>query len=242
MIHVPSILLREQVVRKQPQVLAPNVGTWGNEYHHDSIRQAVDHVDETLRDAQLDLYVKRGVMGFQYDTIHANSNREGFHTFWVCLSILRKPDSHELRSHWILSNMVKRMFVPEVPMSPVINYFDPTKGNFSRADTSGRSLGDKQKARLALSGQGVMDAIRRMLFSGMNFTQSTRAAWIDTTAFFTDGPASIMACRNVQYPTEMYIMPIVLDVGVPGGNQENTNESIFKYIIFKGCLNLGSSK
>ena len=36
-----SCPLREQVVWNQPQVLAPNVASWGNEYHYDSIRETI---------------------------------------------------------------------------------------------------------------------------------------------------------------------------------------------------------
>jgi hypothetical protein len=241
-----SCSLREQVVWNQPQVLAPNVGPWGNEYHYDSIRQTVDGVDTSLRDPQLDLFVKRGFVAFSPDTIHKNSLREGHHTMWVCFSLTRKPDSTELRSAWANSDLVKRTIVMDAPMACTTSYYDPTKGTFGRADTDGSDMGKKQQFRMALSGPGFVAAIRKQLWSGMGCTSAHRAAWIDTTPYFTDGAEAIMlAGSSSKEPTEIWIMPVSLDLGVQGPSREYINENICKHIKFnlkRKMLELGKKQ
>ena len=238
-----SCSLREQVVWNQPQVLAPNVGPWGNEYHHDSIRQAVDHVDQCLRDPELGLHVKRGFVAFTPETIHANSLREGHHQLWVCLSLARKPDSTEFRSLWTKSDLVKRAIVYNAPMASTTSYYDPTKGTFGRADTDGSDISKKQQARMALSGHGLVGAIRKQLFSGMGLTPAHKAAWIDTTPYFIDGPEAIMlAGSSSKEPTEMWILPVSSDLGVQGGTSEYINDNIckhFKFHLKRKMLELG---
>jgi len=227
-----SCSLREQVVWNQPQVLAPNVGSWGNEYHYDSIRETVDAVDAALRDANLDLFIKKGFVAFTPDTIHRNSLREGHHTFWVCLSLHRNPNG-ELRSEWVNSDLVKRAIVINAPMACMSSFYDPTKGTFVSGDTHGRDLGSKQQSRMALSGVGFMKALRKQLWSGMGCTPLDRAAWIDSTPYFTDGPEAIMmGCSNSKEPTEMFIMPITVDIGIPAADSDYINENICKHIKF----------
>ena len=240
-----SCSFREKVVWNQPQVLAPNVGSWGNEYHYDSIRETVDAVDAALRDPQLDLYVKRGFVAFAPDTIHRNSLREGHHPLWVCLSLTKHPNSTELRSSWVKSDLVRRAVVMNVPMADQGSYYDPTKGTFGRGDTDGHALGKKQMSRMALSGPGFMAALRQSLWSGMGCTPMDRAAWIDTTPYFTDGPEAIMLGGSSKEATQMYIMPIALDIGATGGSSEYINENICKHIKFnlkRRMLELGKKQ
>ena len=224
-----SCSLREQVVWNQPQVLAPNVASWGNEYHYDSIRETIDDVDAKLRDSQLELFVKRGFVAFSPDTIHKNSTRDGHHAFWVCLSMARDPDSKEMRSLWLKSELVKRAIVMNAPMACTRSYYDPTKGTFERADTDGRALGHKQQSRMALSGQGFMSALRKQLWTGMGCTTADKAAWIDMIPFFTDGPEAIMLASGSKEATEMYIMPVAFDIGA-GQSAAYINENICKHL------------
>ena len=118
-------------------------------------------------------------------------------------------------------------------MACTTSYYDPTKGTFVRTDTDGGDMSKKQQARMALSGPGFMAAVRKQLWAGMGCTSAVRAAWIDTTPYFTDGPEAIMSGGNGrQEPIEMWIMPIALNLGVQGMSTEYINENICKFIKF----------
>jgi len=68
--NISAAHLAEDPQRSCLLVIAPNTGSWGNEYNEDDIRKAIDAIDASLRHQDLRMSVSRVQFEFDENSIH----------------------------------------------------------------------------------------------------------------------------------------------------------------------------
>ena len=182
-------------------ILAPNVAAHGGSYVDSSIEKLVDEVDALLKQDELHLNVRRGMVGFQAEP---NSKRPCFHSVWLLLSEVATEDLNPFArsSLWI------QRAVQNVMPKQVGEYIVP--GLQIRASSAATSFSKAQQFKQHVSGASLVTAIREQLFKGCHLPSSSACAWLDLTPYDNSVLRSILHSSG-KGPFEMAVSVCWID-------------------------------
>ena len=182
-------------------MLAPNVAAHGGSYVDSSIEKLVDEVDALLKQDELHLNVRRGMIGFQAEP---NSKRPCFHSLWLLMSEGATEDSNPfLRSSLWIQRAVQNVLPKQVS-----DYIVP--GLQIKASSASTSFSKAQQFKQHVSGSSLITAIREQLFKGCHLPASSACAWLDLTPYDNSVLRSILLSPG-KGPFEMAVSVCWID-------------------------------
>ncbi|CAE7613589.1 unnamed protein product [Symbiodinium natans] len=184
------------------------------EYTESSVLEATEKIKAFLNVPEHRLIVRECLLAFDQNSIPPQSQRPGFHKFFVAISDLSNKEG-QLFSHFAQSSLWKRQMLPivikntvtPVPMLAIKSMVDPRRGfssSMATSDTSNKPARRKQW----IAGYPVPAAFHDALWQGMRAPDNAGAAWIDVFAYDHSLPEALMRRRaspSLPAPQTIYV-------------------------------------
>ena len=224
----PAIRLLSDFLSLDPEktsgvVFAPNTGK-DDVYNEMAIDQAIQEVEDHLREEQYSFRVRRGSIDLEEESLGPRSNRPGFCTIWRVQSSSRAPDNpRKFLSDFEQSYFFRRgRTEKEVPVLSPAEYINPV-APLMRQVQGAEGLSKSQRSKQWHTGQVFWDNITSSILKGMGLRVTDGVVWVDLCPYDDKLIQSIVRAysrRSAQVPTQMVISPIWANMGQVGSGNE----------------------
>ena len=216
-------------------VIAPNTGK-DDAYNEAAIDDAVQEVDDTLREDQWPFRVRRGSLSLDETSLGPRSKRPGCVTAWMVTSNSRDSENPKI----ILAELEKcflfkrRRAHEDLKVLPDADYVNPCAA-LVRASQGSQGLSKAQRSKQWHTGVPFWTGIRESTLKGLGLRVTDGVAWIDAMAYDDKLQRSVVQAygqRSAQVPRQMIISPIWANMGVygPEDSEKVDNARIEKFI------------
>ena len=219
----PTVRLVSDFISQNPKtacavVIAPNTGK-DDVYNEASVDEAVQEVEDLLRQDTWAFRVKRGSLPLQENSL-GKSFRPGFVIAWMLMSDARDPaNQNKYVSDFEKSFLFRRgRSLMDLPVLPTTEYLNPC-APLARGNRGSDSLTKAQRSKQWHTGIEFWNGVRASVLQGLGLRVSDGLAWIDLLPYDDKLQHSVIQAysdRGVGSPTQIILSPIWAKKGVAG--------------------------
>jgi len=222
-VRLISDFISQKPERAAAVIIAPNTGK-DDAYNELAIHEAVQEVEDHLREDSFSFRVRRGALDLEEESIGPRSNRPGFCTMWRVESDARDPDNpNKFVSLFDKSYLFKRgKALKELPVLPRSDYINPCAA-LVRQVQGADGLSKAQRSKQWHTGVAFWDGVTTSILKNLGLRISDGVAWIDLLPYDDKLQHAVLQAysrRSAQVPTQMVIAPIWANMGHIGHGTE----------------------
>lgn len=222
-VRMLSDFISQEPAKACAVVIAPNTGK-DDTYNELAIVEAVQEVEDHLREDTFSLRVRRGTIDLEEDSLGPRSTRPGFCTMWRIQSDAKDPENPK---KWVSEFESSFLFrrgrtEKELPVLPPADYVNPC-APLVRQGQGAESLSKACRSKQWHTGITFWDGFVSSVLKGMPLRVTDGVVWVDMLPFDEKFQNSIIQAygrRSAQMPTQMIISPIWANMGNTGSGQE----------------------
>ena len=223
MARILSDFISNNPVKASAVVIAPNTGK-DNVYNEVAIEEAIQEVDEHLRQDTYNFRVRRASIDLDEESLGPRSNRPGFCQCWRVQSSKRRADDHKkYESEFEGSYFFRRgKTEKKVPVLAAADYVNPC-APLVRQSQGASGLHKAARSKQWHTGLGFWDGFTGSVVQGLNLRMHDGMAWVDMCGLDDKLLQSVILAfsrRSATSPAQMVITPLFANMGHTGSGDE----------------------